>query len=333
MKLSKLGEFGLIKILQKKCPGLTSDIITGIGDDAAVVKGTDRNILITSDMLIEGVHFDLSLCTFYQLGYKFLAVNISDIFAMGGSPKYFIVSLGVPGNFDSGSIGDLYSGINSAAGKFDIAVIGGDTCSSKQGLILSGTLTGHADKIITRAGAKEGDGIFVSTTLGDSAMGLHILQKGGRRVRRFSPPTNRLKLIRKHLMPRPAPVKNTSGITAMTDVSDGLCMDLSHICDASGRGAVIYRDQIPISREVASTATSLHQDPMIYALQGGEDYALLFTAPPDYRTKAFRIGEIMRKGRYIVDGKGNKTPFKAEGYEHFKRQRSAISHRLSAFSF
>jgi len=163
MKLSKLGEFGLIKRLQKKSHGISADVLTGIGDDTAVLKVPYKKILVTSDMLIEGVHFDLSFTSFYQLGYKFLAVNISDILAMGGHPKHFLVSIGIPENCDSNDIHKLYSGINHIAGKFGITIVGGDTCASKQGIVLSGTLIGSAaGRTITRSGAKEGDGIFVT---------------------------------------------------------------------------------------------------------------------------------------------------------------------------
>ncbi len=328
MKITKLGEFGLIKELQKKCPGTLPDVLTGIGDDAAVVKVTDRKFLITSDMLIEGVHFDLSFTTFFQLGYKFLAVNISDILAMGGTPKYFLISLGIPKDYDSEDIYELYSGVKKIAGKFGIAVIGGDTCATRQGLVLSGTLIGNANRIISRSGAKEGDGIFITDTLGDSAMGLQLLKTRGKRVHTFSPPSPRLKLIKKHLMPHIKQLKSTSKITSMIDVSDGLLADLSHICDESKVGAIIYKEKIPLSGELQSMADSLRKDPVQFALKGGEDYALLYTARPNYKTNDYKIGEIIKEGRYIIDNKGKKTLFKPEGYEHFKKisdKRSAIS--------
>ncbi|MBI4682417.1 MAG: thiamine-phosphate kinase [Nitrospirae bacterium] len=333
MKITKLGEFGLIKELQKKCSGTLSDVLTGIGDDAAVVKVTDRKFLITSDMLIEDVHFDLSFTTFFQLGYKFLAVNISDILAMGGTPKYFLVSLGIPGDYDSEDIYELYSGVKKIAGKFGIAIIGGDTCASGQGLVLSGTLIGNANRIVSRSGAKEGDGIFITDTLGDSAIGLQLLKTRGKRVHIFSPASPRLKLIKKHLMPDIKQLKSTSKLTSMIDVSDGLLADLSHICDESKVGAIIYKENIPLSEELRSISNSMGQDPVQYALKGGEDYALLYTARPTYKTNDYKIGEIIKEGRYIIDSKGKKTLFKPEGYEHFKKisdKRSAISSQLKS---
>ena len=332
MKLSKLGEFGLIKKLQRNIPAVSAGVLTGIGDDAAVLKAPDRKILVTSDMLIEGVHFDLAFTTFHQLGYKFLAVNISDIFAMGGDPKHFLVSIGIPDKYDSEDMIELYSGINEIAGKFGITIVGGDTCASKQGLILNGTLIGNAaERTILRSGAKEGDSIFVTGTLGDSAMGMCLLMKIKKQIRRCESGNASIKLLgktlvcrdvlalaNKHLMPQPAPIKNTQKVTSMIDISDGLLADLGHICDESRAGAIIYKEKVPLSLELLSVAKSLGRDPYECALKGGEDYVLLFTAPLNFRTRAYRIGEIIKKGRYIIDSNGKKTPFKAEGYEHFK---------------
>ncbi len=319
MQLSKIGELGLIKKLQKKCKSNRPELITGIGDDAAVIKHGNKKVLITTDLLLEKIHFDLSFTTFYQLGYKFLGVNISDIFAMGGKPGYFFISLGIPREYKPDEIDELYSGILEIAEKFGIVIAGGDTCASRQGLVLSGTLMGTADRVITRGGAKAGDSIFVTGTLGDSAMGLELLQSQELKDRKISKLlTHNSKLIKKHLMPEPASLKNTSKITSMIDISDGLLLDLSHICDESKVGAVIYKDRIPVSKELASTARVLRCNPMDFALRGGEDYVLLFTAPQDARTDAYRIGEIIQKGRFIVDEKGRKTKFKPEGYEHFK---------------
>lgn len=319
MKLSDIGEFGLINRLKKKYSGVSTEILASIGDDAAAIEKLHDKTLITSDMMIEGVHFDLSFTTFFQLGYKFLAINISDIFAMGGSPKYFVISIGIPNKCSVNDIDELYTGIKKIAGKSGVNMIGGDTCASKSGLVLSGMLIGKAKKIIRRSDAKEGDGIFVSKTVGDSAMGLELLKKRGRRVLRFSPSTPRVKLMKQHLMPEPAPLKNMSRITSMIDISDGLLIDLSHICDESNAGAVIHTDRIPLSRELRLMSRNLGNDPINFALRGGEDYALLFTCPQHSRNDAVRIGEITKKGRYLIDSKGRKIPFKAEGYEHFRK--------------
>jgi thiamine-monophosphate kinase len=319
MQLSKTGEFGLIKKLRTRCEKHLTDLVAGIGDDAAALKIKNKNTLLTSDMLIEGVHFDLSYTTFYQLGYKFLAVNISDILAMGGKPGYFLVSLGIPEYFRTGSIDELYSGLMEISNKFKITIIGGDTCASKCGLVLSGTLIGTSNRIIKRSGARVGDSIFVTDTLGDSAMGLTLLKNRNRKIHKFSPTAPASRLMKKHLMPEPVPLKSTAGITSMLDISDGLLIDLNHICEESNAGAIIYSDKIPLSGDLALTAKKSGSDPLQFALKGGEDYALLFTTPSKYKKGAYRIGEIIKKGRFIVDKNGKKTAFKAEGYEHFKR--------------
>ncbi len=316
-KLSKLGEFGLINSIQSQCRNTNSSVLLGIGDDAAAVTAQKDHTLITSDMMIEGVHFDLSFTTFHQLGYKFLAVNISDILAMGGKPEHFIVSIGVPDTVNAKDIEDLYSGILKIANKYNVSIIGGDTCASLQGLVLSGTLTGNARHFVTRSGARVGDSIYVTNTLGDSAMGLKLLNKRRKRVHKFTPSSPGLRVIKKHLMPDPAPLGTVPALTSMIDISDGLLIDLSHICDKSKVGAMIYKERIPLSKELTISAKKVGIDPYLFALKGGEDYALLFTAPENNKIKAIKIGEIIKKGRYIIDSSGKRSTFKPEGYDHF----------------
>jgi thiamine-monophosphate kinase len=330
-RLSDVGEFRLIDRFRNRCAYVASEILQGIGDDTAAVRLKRGVTLFTTDMLLERVHFDCSYTTFYQLGYKALAVNISDIFAMGGLPRYFLVGIGIPALSTSADIDDLYSGMLKAAKKFRITVIGGDTSLSKGGLVISGTLIGEARKIVTRSGATIGDSIYVTGPLGDSAMGLVLLKKirkkipfeeGHRwrqkRTSHVSVSKSRLKLIKQHLMPEPVPLKSITKISSMIDVSDGLLRDLSHICEESKVGALIYADAIPMSRELKSTARQLGINPLSCALTGGEDYVLVFTAPSGIKTSAVRIGTIIKKGRFIVDAKGKKSPFKPGGYEHFR---------------
>ncbi|MEK6529154.1 MAG: thiamine-phosphate kinase, partial [Nitrospirota bacterium] len=270
LPLGTIGEFGLIKRLRTRHADSSPEILKGIGDDAAAVKIKSQITLITTDMLLEGIHFNLSFTTFYQLGYKTLAVNISDILAMGGKPRYFLLGLGLPATYLARDIDELYSGIMKLAKKFKVAVIGGDTCASGKGLVLSGTLLGEANGIITRSGARPGDAIFVTDSLGDSAMGLELLKKlkiknprprlSGTNLEALSPDIRTL--IKKHLMPEPRALKKTSGITSMIDVSDGLLIDLSHICDESNAGALIYIDKIPISKGLALAAKKMGADPL-----------------------------------------------------------------------
>jgi|Deesub1362A_J573_1020465.scaffolds.fasta_scaffold06563_1 thiamine-monophosphate kinase len=317
MQLSKIGEFGLIKRIDRLCKGRSKRLVLGIGDDAAAIKSLQGFTLITSDMLIEGIHFDLTYITFYQLGYKALAVNMSDIFAMGGKPKFFLMNIGIPERFDSRDVEEIYGGMIELAERFGVAVIGGDTSVSRRGLLLSGTLIGEAKDIIRRSGARPGDGIFVIGTLGDSAMGLELLRKTGKRIQVKRDHYSH-SLIKRHLLPEPRPLRRTDKVTSMIDISDGLLIDLGHICDASNVGAVIYKERIPLSEELINVASAMKKDPFDYALRGGEDYALLFTSPSKDKKGATRIGEIIKKGRYIIDEKRRKTPFKLEGYEHFK---------------
>lgn len=317
MRLSKIGEFGLIKNIRTRCSKGTPGLITGIGDDTAVFNISGRKALATSDMMVEGIHFDLSFTTFYQLGYKLLAVNISDIFAMGGDPEYFLISLSIPSSVKADHIKDLYEGISELAEKFGISIIGGDTCASMGDIVLNGTLVGSTKKAILRSGAKNGDGIFITKSLGDSAAGLMLLKKRGKKINSFRSTPN-MTLMKRHLMPETAPLKASSKINSMIDVSDGLLIDLSHVCDESRVGAVIHKERIPISKELSQTAMKTGMDSMELALKGGEDYALLFTAPKNIRTDAFMIGEIRGSGRFIIDEKGKKTKFKPEGFEHFK---------------
>jgi len=316
MQLIKIGEFGLIGRIERICRQRTKDLVLGIGDDSAIIRDLSSFILITSDILIEGVHFDLRYTTLKQLGHKVLAVNISDIFAMGGRPRFFLLGIGIPGGFDSKDVEDIYRGVNALARRYGVGIIGGDTSLSRKGLLLCGTLIGESESPITRSGARVGDGIFVTGTLGDSAMGLEVLKKG-KKIRSSLNPYL-LPLIKRHLIPKPVPLKRTNSVTSMIDISDGLLMDLGHICDASNVGAVIYKRRIPLSNELVSVARVMKKDPFDYALRGGEDYVLLFTSPSKNIKDATRIGEIVRKERYIIDEHGRKTPFKSEGYEHFK---------------
>lgn len=314
MKLSQLGEFGLIKQLKGICNNRSNEILLNIGDDAAAVKPGTGTTLFSSDMLVEGVHFDLRSTSYSQLGHKVLAVNLSDIYAMGGKPRYFLLNIGIPKKCEADTIKDLYRGLKKLADMHSVAVIGGDTSSSGHDLVLSGTIIGETKRVISRKGAKPGDSIYVAGTLGDSAMGLELLKKGIRHKAQ-----GKLILCKRHLMPEPTPLKNTKNITSMIDVSDGLLIDLSHICDESGVGALIYSEKIPISKELSAAAKKSGKDPLNYALKGGEDFVLLFTSPSKKRRDAVRIGEIINKGRYIIDSNGKKQAFRSEGYEHFRK--------------
>ncbi len=342
MKITSLGEFGLIEKIRKSAISSSSAVIVGIGDDAAVLKVSGASLLlVTTDMLIEGVHFDLAYTDFYSLGWKSAAVNLSDIGAMGGIPRYCLTSLAIPDAFSVEQISEFYRGFNTVIRMHRTALVGGDTCSSKHGFTVSVTVLGEVEKtrVLTRAGAKPGDRIFVTGGVGDSAAGLEILRYGFKASRATHAKNGPRSLIEAHL--RPAPRMKWGRIIAlsrcahaMIDISDGLSSDLGHICEQSGVGAVIEADKIPISLSLRKTAVHLDNKPVHYALSGGEDYELLFTAPAKKLQKLrslgvplYEIGEITRNRAVLILGKdGKKNQLKPTGYNHFrKRSGEALS--------
>lgn len=328
MKLSQAGEFGLIERIRKATPR-GRGVRLGIGDDAAWVECKKTALLVTSDLLIEGVHFNLQWTSFHSLGYKTLAVNLSDLAAMGGRPAYLLLSLGIPVDFRAEDIEEFYRGIRSLASRAGVSLIGGDTSASMR-FFISAFLAGYAPYgPITRRGGKVGDDIYVTGTLGDSALGLELLKKrkaGANRkmtaylLKRHRLPTARLKagavLARERLA------------KAMIDVSDGLLQDLGHICQASKVGAVVWQDALPLSRAYrlcAGTKGTLR------ALTGGEDYELLFCLRRRDRSRlgkvqkrlgvaVRRIGKCVsyREGIKVIDGKGRPVPISTKGHDHFK---------------
>jgi thiamine-monophosphate kinase len=329
MKLSRLGEFGLIEKVRRATPK-GRGVLLGIGDDAAWVANPSRSSLVTADLLIEGIHFDLKWTSLFDLGYKTLAVNLSDIAAMGGMPAYLILSLGIPPAFDSRDIEDFYRGIRFLSAKHGVALVGGDTNAAKF-LIISACVLGHSPhRPIRRSGAQVGDDIYVTGTLGDSALALKFLKS-----RPSQPNRGSVKyLLSRHHRPTP---RITAGAllarqrlaTAMIDISDGLIQDLGHICRASGIGAQIWQDRLPLSRayrKLAGTAGAR------YALSGGEDYELLFCARKRDRarieklhTRALvaitRIGtcDSGKNGIVVLDAAGNPVETRAAGHDHFKK--------------
>jgi thiamine-monophosphate kinase len=327
MKLSEIGEFGLIKGIAM-IAGKGEGVVMGIGDDAAVLTPSPGKVLlVTTDCLIEGVHFTLELTDFQSLGRKALAVNLSDIGGCGGAPTAFLVSLSLPPETDVASVRALYKGMMEQARTFGVSLVGGDTSSGEK-LMISITLIGEADEknVVYRKGAKEGDRIFVTGQLGDSALGLNMLKKG---VKEGDP-------VQRHLDPIPR-VKEGGEIarrglaTAMIDISDGLIADLGHILEESDVGAQVYLAQLPLSAAYREHVNTYFKSPYLLALAGGEDYELLFTAPED-QTEALKtlaeevgtpitqIGEIVdvAAGVTIVGPDGKKVPVEQRGHDHFK---------------
>lgn len=325
MRLKELGEFGLIDRIAERV-ARTAGVRIGIGDDAAALEPTPGCVtLVSTDMLLEGVHFDLALCDPVTLGRKSLSVNLSDIAAMGGTPRHALLSLGVPRELPVEFLDRFIKGFLERAEEFDVALVGGDTCSSRSGLVVAVTVMGEQlpGRVVSRGGARRGDLIFVTGTLGDSALGLKLLREG---VREGAP-------VLKHLDPPPRVPEGLAlaeaGVpTAMIDVSDGLLADLGHILDLSGVGARVELSGIPLSPAFAARVPGPGEDPFIFPLAGGEDYELLFTAPPDRKeaaTKALAplgtrlsvIGEITAEGMRVVAPDGSDYPVTARGYNHF----------------
>tara|TARA_B100000315_G_scaffold138699_1_gene127769 strand:- start:6433 stop:7431 length:999 start_codon:yes stop_codon:yes gene_type:complete len=330
MDIDKIGEFGLIEKLRRKIRKPSHRVKLGPGDDCAVVAPPDQDILMTSDTLIEDVHFDLHYVSPEMLGKKSIVVNLSDIAAMGGSPLYILISLGIPISTSVEFVEKLYVGFESMAKKYNCNIIGGDISNSTNGLIISITVVGEIKKniLIRRAGARIRDKIFVTGTLGNSAAGLEILKRPNS--------VKKNKLIEDHLCPKPRLIEGKIlaekiAVSAMIDLSDGLASDLKRICEESKCGARIYLNKIPLSHGLRRFKKSLNKNILDYALYGGEDYELLFTIKgkkiPQLQ-KGWRkmkipitnIGEILdkRHGIILVSHDGKEKTLSKRGYDHFK---------------
>ncbi len=328
MRLSQVGEFGLIERIRKATPR-GRGVRLGIGDDAAWVECKKNTLLVTSDLLIEGVHFNLRWTSFYCLGYKTLAVNLSDLAAMGGYPAYLLLSLGIPVDFRAEDIEEFYRGIRSLASRAGVSLIGGDTNASRN-FFISAFLAGYAPhRPITRCGGKVGDDIYVTGTLGDSALGLELLRKKKTRAKRKMTAY----LLKRHRLPTArlkagAVLARERLAKAMIDVSDGLLQDLGHVCQASKVGAVIWQEALPLSRAYRLCAGNKGY---LRALTGGEDYELLFCLRRRDRSRLDKVKKKLgvpvrhigkcvsyREGIRVVDGKGEPLPISIKGHDHFK---------------
>ncbi len=350
MKLSQIGELSLLEQIRKTFFKKSKDILVGIGDDAAVVKPVDKYLLATTDMMVEGVHFDLRFITPYQLGFKLVSVNVSDIYAMGGEPFYLLLNIAANRNTATKFIDMFFDGVKEAMRVYNTRLIGGDLSSANTNMSLSATLIGYTRKYIKRSGAHVGDRIYVTGNLGDSACGLELLKKIKRPVPlQKTANSKELKakgknskhyalssklshlglsfktvepLLRRHLMPEARSPKDFVHVaTSMIDISDGLLIDLTRLCNESKVGAKVYIENIPISYGLKKTASHLDISPLKLALTGGEDYELLFTVPPGKKVKAVYIGDIIKSKKLIVDRSGREEPFSAEGYQHFKKRK------------
>jgi len=332
MNLRELGEFGLIRRIRERAIPTDPALIRGIGDDVAVINRGRKALLVTTDILIEDIHFERTWTDPALLAKKSLVVNLSDIAAMGGTPKYFLISLGLPQDLPWSFIASFYRGLRQAARQFHVDLIGGDTSLSRR-IVINICLLGEGTKkrLLYRSGARVGDLIFVSGTLGDAALGLKLLQRGGGKA-------GPKRLIYKHLLPVPRielghALAEKKLATSMIDVSDGLLIDASHLLEESKVGGLIREDQVPLSRLYRKWIGSYAHDPDRFALSGGEDYELLFTAPPRHREKILRLGSSLkvpvccvgeirprREGFHILGKGGRVSSPRRLGFEHFKKR-------------
>ena len=337
MEIAELGEFGLIKHLTKDIKTVHKSTQKGVGDDCAVMNFGSKRVLVTTDMLLEGIHFNLEYVPLKHLGYKAAVVNFSDIYAMNGTPTQITVSLGVSKRFTVEDIEALYSGIRLACERYGVDIVGGDTCSSMTGLTISITCLGEANAkdIVYRNGAKQNDLICVSGNLGTAYMGLQLLERE-RIVARADENAQlafegREYLLERQLKPEArrdmiAALKQ-AGIkpTAMMDVSDGLSSELMHICSQSGVGCCIYEDKLPIDYQAAALAEEMNLNIVTCALNGGEDYELLFTCSlEDYEKlipieDLYIIGHITKQeyGCNLIGRNGEELQLKAQGWKAF----------------
>lgn len=334
MEISELGEFGLIDRLTKGLTPVNPSTIKGVGDDCAILRNHDTDILVTTDLLLEGVHFDLTYVPLKHLGYKSAIVNFSDVYAMNGRPKQITVSLGISKRFTVEHIEELFAGMRLACEIYGVDLVGGDTTSSRQGLVISITCIGEApaDKVVRRSGAKDTDLICVSGDLGSAYMGLQLLERekvASAGQKDFIPQFNGKEyLVERQLKPEARrdiiEELDKAGIvpTSMMDISDGLSSELLHICKQSDTGCRIYEDRIPIDYQTAIMAEELGMNLVTAALNGGEDYELLFTVPLHYHEKIEKlpgvklIGHITKPslGCAMITRDGTEIPLRAQGW-------------------
>lgn len=336
--VNTLGEFGLIDRLTKEFSNINESTVVGIGDDAAVLNYGNKKTVVSTDLLVEGIHFDLMYMPLRHLGYKSIVVNLSDIYAMNAEPKQVTVSLAISSKFTVEALEELYAGIHLACKNYKVDLVGGDTTSSLTGLVISVTAIGEANEedLCYRNGAKEGDLICVTGDLGASYLGLQILERE-KQIYMEHPEVqpemeNAQYLLERHLKPeaRRDVIRffKEAGLkpTAMMDVSDGLSSDIRHICKQSNVGCEIQESMVPINEDAYHMALNFNIDPITCALNGGEDYELLFTIAPEDETKiadesAFVIiGQITKaeNGTVLVTKSGNRHPLKAQGWNHFE---------------
>lgn len=338
--ISDLGEFGLIDHLTQHLQIKQKSTVLGIGDDAAVMQyDTDQQVLVSTDMLVEGVHFDLSYMPLKHLGYKAVIVNLSDIYAMNATPTQVTVSIAVSNRFPVEALEELYAGVQTAAGFYGVDVVGGDTTSSTSGLIISVTAIGvaAADDVVSRNGANENHLLVVSGDLGAAYLGLQVLERE-KKVFEVNPNAQPdldpyTYLVERQLKPEarrdiPKLLKELEVTpSSMIDISDGLSSEIIHLCKQSEMGCMLYEEKIPLDPQVISTCEEFNLDSTTIALSGGEDYELLFTIAPDDFPKIKAnpnltvIGHMTaaKEGMHLITRANTKIPLIARGWNSFEQ--------------
>lgn len=341
-EIKELGEFQLIKHLTKDVVVKNTTTLKGVGDDAAVISFYNKKCLISTDFLIEGIHFDLTYVPLKHLGYKAAMVNFSDIYAMNGCPNQIMVSIAVSSKITLQALEEFYDGIKLACKKNEVDIVGGDTTSSQSGFIISITVIGDADEneIVYRNGAKENDLICVSGDLGASYVGLLLLERE-KKVFIESPQLQpdfegQDYIVARQLKPEARKdviawfKENKVMPTSMIDISDGLASEILHICDSSDVGCNLYEDKIPINSATYNKAMEFNIDPTLCALSGGEDYELLFTIAQKDHSKIIKnnnitvIGHITEKlaGSNLITKSNNSYPLTAQGWDAFLKKKN-----------
>jgi thiamine-monophosphate kinase len=338
-EIGSLGEFGLIEHLTKNIEIQNASSIVGVGDDAAVIDHFGKQTVISTDLLVEGIHFDLIYTPLKHLGYKSVIVNLSDIYAMNATPTQILLSLGISNRFSVEALDEFYEGVYAACEKYNVDLVGGDTTSSQKGFIVSITAIGEVtpDKYVKRSTAKKGDLVCVSGDLGGAYVGLLFLERE-KKIFLESPGVQpdlegESYVIGRMLKPEARKdiveffEQNQVTPTSMMDISDGLSSEILHICRESDLGCVLYEEKIPIHEEMRKAVYKFEMDPTACALSGGEDYELLFTvAQSDYDKLVLNeqisvIGYMTEPGQgsHIITKGGSKHPITAQGWNHLNK--------------
>ncbi len=324
----------LVRAIRKVLSGEAPGVLVPVGDDAAVVEAGQHQMALTSDMFVEGVHFDLDTASAHDLGHKCISATVSDLAAMGASPRYALVSVALPSDVEAPWVMELYGGIREAADEYGMAVVGGDTSRGQQRVVsVTAIGTVAAGKAVTRSGAEMGDAVVVTGTLGAAAGGLRLAKSPPHDVREALGSDWGRELLQAHLRPvarvGEGETLAQAGATAMIDISDGLTIDLARLCTESGVGVRLNLGEVPVAPELDELERLLDVDPLNNALHGGEDYELLASLPPGavgavkrtlmerFGTVLTSVGEISESRLVAVRPDGTETPLQPRGWDHF----------------